>query len=103
MARGSARERWRDRFRRWQRSGTSAAAFCRAEGVSETSFYAWRRRLEEPEPREVSSLEFVELQTAPWTPRAAIELVVDGVILRLAPGVQRDDLRTVLEILRERP
>ncbi len=32
---------------RFEKTGRSAAEFCRQEGVSEASFYQWRRRLAE--------------------------------------------------------
>lgn len=44
MAR-SAVELWRERMARFEREEISAAAFCRREGLSQASFYAWRKRL----------------------------------------------------------
>lgn len=37
--------RWRGRLERFERSPLSIARFCFAEGVSEASFYQWRRKL----------------------------------------------------------
>jgi len=36
---------WRKRVERQQRSGLSIQEYCRQEGVSTASFYAWKRRL----------------------------------------------------------
>ena len=36
---------WRQHLRRWRSSGLGVRAYCRAEGLSEPSFYAWRRLL----------------------------------------------------------
>jgi hypothetical protein len=36
---------WLDLISRWKTSGQSVAAFCAARGVSQASFYAWRKRL----------------------------------------------------------
>jgi hypothetical protein len=36
---------WRQRFRRFSRSGLTVARFCAKERVSAPSFYYWRRRL----------------------------------------------------------
>lgn len=42
---GMAERLWRERLRRWRRSGQSVSEFCWHEGVSEPSFYQWRKRL----------------------------------------------------------
>lgn len=39
------RELWRQRMRRYERSGLTVAKFCDQEGVSAPSFYQWRQRL----------------------------------------------------------
>ena len=36
---------WRDRVERQRRSGLSILEYCRREGFSAGSFYAWKRRL----------------------------------------------------------
>jgi hypothetical protein len=36
---------WRKQVEAWQRSGLSVREFCRRRGLSEASFYAWRREL----------------------------------------------------------
>ena len=36
---------WRERISAWAASGLTARAYCRDHGVSEPSFYAWRRKL----------------------------------------------------------
>ena len=36
---------WRKQIACWQESGLSVRAFCKENGVVETSFYAWRREL----------------------------------------------------------
>lgn len=42
----SAKQReWSSRFQRFEKSSQTVAEFCRAEGVSQPSFYHWRRRL----------------------------------------------------------
>src|SRR6516165_2679304 len=38
---------WRQRVARWRHSGLTARDFCAREGLSEPSFYAWRRTLRE--------------------------------------------------------
>ena len=36
---------WRDLINRWRTSGQSIAAYCVAHGVSQATFYSWRKRL----------------------------------------------------------
>jgi hypothetical protein len=36
---------WRRRLREWRHSGLSVREFCDGRGLSEPSFYAWRREL----------------------------------------------------------
>lgn len=45
MASGGAGAAWRERLRRYERSGLTVTRFCEREGVSAPSFYQWRKRL----------------------------------------------------------
>lgn len=38
---------WLERLARFGRSGMTVAEFCRCEGVSDPSFYQWRKRLQQ--------------------------------------------------------
>jgi len=38
---------WRDRLARFRKSNLTVAQFCRQEGVSNPTFYQWRKRLKE--------------------------------------------------------
>jgi hypothetical protein len=58
MARGSRPakvQEWRDRLKRFEESSTSVAEFCETEGVSQQSYYHWKRKLRDaavaPSPR----------------------------------------------------
>ena len=47
MPRGSSSakvQEWTERLARFQKSGLSVARFCQREGVSQPSFYQWRRK-----------------------------------------------------------
>jgi len=57
MARSSDAQKlslWRGRFRRFLDSGLSVARFCTAEGLSESSFYYWQKKLRPPARRRVA-------------------------------------------------
>lgn len=41
----TVRHMWQERLQRFERAGLSVRAFCDDEGVSQASFYNWRRRL----------------------------------------------------------
>lgn len=95
---------WRDLITRQRRSGQSIAAFCRAHGVSQPSFFAWRRRLRWHE--DGSAATFVPVQidlSAPFPHAAPIEIVLrSGTCVRVSDGCDRQTLETVLAAL-ERP
>jgi len=90
---------WADRIAAQQRSGNSVKQFCKEQGLTECSFYAWRKRLQK---REAVRFALVDrgARQEPAT-EAALELVVaTGERLRIGAGVDAATLRTVLEILR---
>lgn len=78
------------------------AAFCRDEGVSGTSFYAWRGRLAEAGREQAPAIEFVELPSVAASTAAPIVVELGDVVLRLGRGVDATDLRTVLAALEGR-
>src|SRR6202022_1192318 len=43
-------DEWADRIAAQQRSGVSVKQFCKEQGLTEGSFYAWRKRLQKKEP-----------------------------------------------------
>ncbi len=45
MSRGKRESVWRGRLAEQRRSGLSIAEYCRRQGFSQPSFYAWRKRL----------------------------------------------------------
>jgi hypothetical protein len=54
---------WKQRIQRQTVSGLSAAAFCRREGISVRSFYAWNDRLKKrPAPAGLQTPLFVAVQ-----------------------------------------
>jgi hypothetical protein len=91
---------WRERIAEQQRSGISVKRFCRERGLTEYSFYSWRKRLQNQGP-----VRFALVETGPAERQAAtdagLELVLaTGERLRINVGVNPTVLRTVLEVLR---
>lgn len=93
-------DQWRERIAEQERRGVSVRQFCKEQGLTEYSFYAWRRRLRKKEPVRFA---LVERGTV-WRERAtetSLELVLaTGERLRIGTGVDATTLRTVLEALR---
>ena len=67
---------WRMQVRRWRTSGLSVRDFCAEQGLSEPSFYAWRRTLAE---REATAVQFVPVTVTPEvTPEVKTATGADG-------------------------
>jgi|ERR1700739_205746 transposase-like protein len=90
----------------WQRlineqmgSGQSVSAFCRERGVSDASFYTWRKRLSKE-----TSIKFALVEPAAAARvTSGVELsLATGERLHIARGADASTLRMVLSILRER-
>jgi transposase-like protein len=90
--------RWRDLIARWKRSGISVSDFCIDQGVSESSFYAWKRELAARDqavtPTTTPMPTFVPVRVAST---AAIEIVLtSGVVVRVPVGA---DLLSVAQLV----
>ena len=90
---------WRERIGEQERSGIPVQQFCKERGITEQSFYVWRKRLRRQEPARFALVETEpERQRAPKT---GLELVlVTGERLRIGVDVDPSLLRRVLEALR---
>jgi transposase-like protein len=109
MAKGKARDeskerRWRWLIEEWRDSGTTVRAFCEQHGVSEPSFYAWRRKLAQ---RDAQAPTFVPVRVVADEPPAkagGLDLVLPGQrTLRVGPGFDAATLRRLLAVLEETP
>ena len=75
-------------------SGQTIRAFCKERGISDHSFYFWRKRLGTSEP-----VQFALLKTV--ASAAAQELILaSGERLRIGNGVDAGTFRLVLEAVR---
>lgn len=120
---------WRRLLRLWRRSGLTGRDFCAQHGLSEPSFYAWRRELARrdqeatpavPQPttaqvhrarsrprtatRDAAAPvpAFLKVTLPAATPAPCLELVLaQGRLLRVTPGFDADLLRQLLRVLEE--
>ena len=95
----AATRRWVERLERFSAGPHTVVAFCAAEGVSESNFYLWRRRLAPPTTSASNPPTVVPIRVAPASaPATPIELALpSGTVLRL-PADARPEL--IVAILR---
>jgi len=94
---------WQGVIQEQKGSGLSISAFCRKRGVSDASFFSWRRKLTQRD-RNDTAAKFVPLTLdAPSvTTRPGCEVVLPGGCRILVPGqCDANWLREILEALRE--
>jgi hypothetical protein len=93
-------DQWRERLAEHERSGLTVKRFCEERGITQYSFYAWRKRLREQGPVRFALVERGRVrQEAASAP--GLELILaSGARLRIGAGVDSATLRTVLEALR---
>src|ERR1700730_17777730 len=85
------REYWREIVSQQEQSDLSVHAFCEQRGVTEASFYNWRKQL-----RNNTAVGFalVDAQGKGCKPKAPVELVLaTGDRVQIAPGVDAATLR----------
>jgi hypothetical protein len=96
---GTRDDDWRTRISAQEQSGISVKQFCKQQGITEQSFYYWRKRLPT-----TTSMRFALVEAEPrrgTAEHAAMELVLTtGERLRISAGVDAATLRQVLEALR---
>ena len=92
-------EYWRERIAEQERSGLSVHRFCAQHGLTEQSFYGWRKRLGKQPPVRFALVETERAARPAAEP--VLELILPtGERLRIGAGVDVTALRTVLEALR---
>jgi len=99
MSRGSDPAKvqvWRERFSRFQASGMKGSEFCIAEGLTQGSFYAWRRKLglAKPRPKKKSAFQRVVVSGAP-----ALAVSLPGGVKLEASGGNEAALRAIVREL----
>lgn len=93
-------EYWRERIAEQERSGLSVERFCKEQGLTEQTFYVWRKRLREQQPMRFALVE-TGSSARELDRDAGLELVLPrGERLRINAGVDPSLLRKVLDALR---
>ena len=93
-------DEWAERIAAQQRSGMWVKQFCKERGLTECSFYAWRKRLQEKGPVRFALVDR-SARRQERDAEASLELVLEtGERLRIGRGVDSATLRAVLDGLR---
>jgi hypothetical protein len=86
---------WEQRIRRQQRGRLSIGEFCRQEGVSPASFYAWRRRLPGAGSSETCSPLFVPVDLpTPVMASGGVRIELPGGMVLILPAEASPELLT---------
>ncbi len=101
------RQFWQMAVETWQTGGLSVRQFCKQEGLSEPSFYSWRKRLAKPAEAQLdASLDcrqerFIQVSLPIASASGVALLLSSGHILQIPVGVDRQTLATVLSAMGE--
>lgn len=91
-----SREEWAEHLAAWERSGLGQEAYCRENGLNPTSFSAWKTKLRDRQ----ENIPLVEIRPAMLqkhvNEEAIIELVLEGIIVRLREGIDPIRLRNIV-------
>ncbi|MFH1616058.1 MAG: hypothetical protein ABIG61_13355 [Planctomycetota bacterium] len=98
---------WQMVLETFKSSGLSVRQFCKQEGLSEPSFYSWRKKLtkvDEPEDdkqKEQGSSAFIKVSMPSEKPCGLELLLLSGNTLRISTGADNKTLTNVLSALCE--
>ena len=101
----ATRRRWAERLERFGRANQTVAQFCAAEGVSEPSFYVWKRTLageaRSPDPIPPT---LVPIRLTPSPDGPPIEVVLpSGTVLRFPADARPAVIAAVVHAVEGRP
>ena len=100
------RQFWQMVIEAWQDSDMSVSKFCKAEGLSEGTFYNWRKKLPgahspRNKPADPSPSAFIEI-AMPKSDHAPLELVLcSGNTLRISSTADSKILSNVISVLHQ--
>lgn len=100
MAKRRSEEReqfWREQVRTHAASGLNVRRFCEAHGLSEASFYAWRRTLQQRDQPTTTTPQFVPLMLSPVASSGSITIELrGGRVVRLPETIATERLIALL-------
>jgi hypothetical protein len=91
---------WREQVAQQERSGLPVKQFCETHGITEQSFYVWRKRLGKQSPMRFALVETTSGERQPAGDTGLELMLARGERLRIGSGVDAALLRTVVEVLR---
>ena len=96
---------WAERLERFAAGNHTVVGFCAAEGVSESNFYLWRRRLAPPPAPASNQPTIVPIRVTPPPVLATpIELALpSGTVLRFPADARPELIVAILRGLEGRP
>jgi transposase-like protein len=100
------RQFWQKTIETWQNGGMSIREFCKAEGLQESTFYNWRKKLTDSQSQVNKQVlkdpsAFIKV-ALPENEQAFLELELSsGSTLRIPSGADKKTLSSVLSALRE--
>jgi len=91
---------WQMAIETWRTSGMSVRQFCTKEGLSEPSFYSWRKKLtgSDTESESLDTSPFIEVSMPQSNPTVIELLLTSGNTLRIPAGADSTTLSTVLSV-----
>ncbi len=101
------RQFWQMAIEAWQSSGLSVRQFCRQEGLSEPSFYTWRKQLTHAAAPELNPgmsyppSAFIQVSLPEASTRGIEFVLSSGHTLKIPAGVDRQTLTAVFSALGE--
>jgi hypothetical protein len=108
---GGKAQFWRRVLRDWRGSDLTIRDFCTRRGLSEPSFYAWRRTLAErdqaargrPVQRDAAAPLFVPVRVTAVVPVPVEVVLGSGRVIRVLPGFDAATVRQLVAVLEEGP
>jgi transposase-like protein len=100
------RQFWQMVIETWKDSDMSVSKFCKAEGLSEGTFYGWRRRLSDHPSQQTKQTHskpsaFIEVALPKNDPIPLELLLSSGHTLRIRSSADNETLSNVLSVLRQ--